>query len=53
MDLRETGQKYSLVESETVSMIWSAVMSACEWNKKEDLVLVRTTKLKLGTSPDL
>jgi len=44
VDLRETGQKYSLVESETVSMIWSAVMSACEWNKKEDLVLEQAMK---------
>jgi hypothetical protein len=27
-------------ETEVVSMIWSTVMSAVEWNKKEDLVLV-------------
>jgi hypothetical protein len=27
-------------DTEVVSMIWSSVMGAVEWNKKEDLVLV-------------
>ena len=31
-------KKNGLLEQEAVAMIWSAVMSACEWNKKEDLV---------------
>ena len=38
--MRESVKKYSLQEAEAVTMIWSAVMSATEWNKKEDLVLV-------------
>merc|ERR1712200_124789 len=43
-DLRETGQKYNMVEAESVTMIWTAVMAACEWNKKEDLVLEQALK---------
>ena len=27
------------VEAKSVMMIWTAVMAACKWNKKEDLVL--------------
>merc|ERR1719250_383273 len=38
MDLKESVKKNGLLEQEAVAMIWSAVMSACEWNKKEDLV---------------
>jgi len=44
VDLRETGQKFNLVESETVTMIWTAVMASCEWNKKEDMVLEQAMK---------
>ena len=40
VDMRESVKKYGLQEAEAVAMIWSAVMSATEWNKKEDLVLV-------------
>ena len=35
---QESVKKNGLLEQEAVAMIWSAVMSACEWNKKEDLV---------------
>merc|ERR1711892_1021177 len=38
MDLKDAVKKNGLLEQEAVAMIWSAVMSACEWNKKEDLV---------------
>ena len=38
--MRESVKKHSLQEAEAVTMIWSAVMSATEWNKKEDLVMV-------------
>ena len=31
-------KKNGLLEQEAVAMIWSAVMSAVEWNKKEDLL---------------
>jgi len=31
-------KKHGLSEPEAVTMIWSAVMSAIEWNKKEDLL---------------
>jgi len=37
-DLKESVKKNGLLEQEAVAMIWSAVMSAVEWNKKEDLV---------------
>ena len=37
-ELRENVKKHGLSEPEAVSMIWAAVMSACEWNKKEDLL---------------
>ena len=40
MEMRESVKKHSLQEAEAVTMIWSAVMSATEWNKKEDLVMV-------------
>ena len=42
MDMRESVKKFNLLESEAVTMIWLAVMSSTEWNKKEDLVLVST-----------
>ena len=37
-ELRENVKKHGLSEPEAVSMIWAAVMSAIEWNKKEDLL---------------
>ena len=53
-ELRENVKKHGLSEPEAVSMIWAAVMSACEWNKKEDLlqeqvpILVSQPTLSLG-----
>lgn len=44
VDMRESVKKYGLQEAEAVAMIWSAVMSATEWNKKEDLVLEQALK---------
>merc|ERR1712223_1648935 len=38
MELKEAVKKNGLAEHEAVAMIWVAVMAACEWNKKEDLV---------------
>ena len=38
MDMRESVKKFNLLESEAVTMIWLAVMSSTEWNKKEDLL---------------
>jgi len=37
-DLNEQIRKNGLAEQEAVAMIWSAVMAAVEWNKKEDLL---------------
>jgi len=37
-ELKENVKKHGLSEPEAVTMIWSAVMSAIEWNKKEDLL---------------
>merc|ERR1712212_342056 len=44
MDMRESVKKFNLLESEAVTMIWLAVMSSTEWNKKEDLVLDQSVK---------
>ena len=38
-DLRDSVKKHGLSEPEAASMIWAAVMSAIEWNKKEDLLM--------------
>ena len=45
-ELRENVKKHGLSEPEAVSMIWAAVMSACEWNKKEDLLQEQVELLK-------
>jgi len=45
VDLRESVKKNNLQESEAVTMIWSAVMSSTEWNKKEDLLLEQARKV--------
>merc|ERR1712038_1237133 len=37
-------KKSGMSEPEAVSMIWAAVMSACEWNKKEDLLQEQALK---------
>merc|ERR1712042_164519 len=44
MDLKEAVKKNGLLEQEAVAMIWSAVMSAVEWNKKEDLLQEQALK---------
>jgi len=51
VEMRESVKKYSLQEAEAVTMIWSAVMSATEWNKKEDLVLEQALKHLKGFIP--
>merc|ERR1711885_39727 len=43
-ELRENVKKHGLSEPEAVSMIWAAVMSACEWNKKEGLLQEQALK---------
>jgi len=43
-ELRENVKKHGLSEPEAVSMIWAAVMSAIEWNKKEDLLQEQALK---------
>ena len=37
-NFQEAVKKNGLLEQEAVAMIWNAVMSAVEWNKKEDLL---------------
>jgi len=44
LELREQVKKNGLQEQEAVAMIWSAVMSAVEWNKKEDLLQEQALK---------
>lgn len=43
-ELHKSAKKNGFQESEAVTMIWTAVMSAVEWNKKEDLVLEQALK---------
>jgi len=43
-DLRDSVKKHGLSEPEAASMIWAAVMSAIEWNKKEDLLMEQALK---------
>jgi len=40
-ELKEKVKKAGLTESEAVSIIWTSVMTAPEWNKKEDLLQVQ------------
>jgi len=44
MEMQKSSKKNGFQESESVAMIWSAVMSAAEWNKKEDLILEQALK---------
>merc|ERR1712129_604381 len=37
-------KKHGLSEPEAATMIWTAVMSAIEWNKKEDLLMEQAMK---------
>merc|ERR1712127_118648 len=46
-ELKENVKKHGLSEPEAVTMIWSAVMSAIEWNKKEDLLQEQVRLLAL------
>jgi hypothetical protein len=43
-ELRENVKKHGLAEPEAVTMIWNAVMSAVDWNKKEDLLQEQALK---------
>jgi len=43
-DLRDNVKKHGLSEPEAATMIWAAVMSAIEWNKKEDLLMEQAMK---------
>lgn len=43
-ELKDSVKKNNLQDTEVVSMIWSSVMGAVEWNKKEDLVLEQALK---------
>jgi len=43
-ELRESVRKHGLSEADSVAMIWGAVMSAVEWNKKEDLLQEQALK---------
>lgn len=38
IELKDECSKHDIPESETLIMIWNCVMSAVEWNKKEDLL---------------
>merc|ERR1719188_1224487 len=38
IDLKDEVQKHDISEQDTIVMIWNCVMSAIEWNKKEDLL---------------
>ncbi len=44
MEMQKSSKKNGFQESESVAMIWSAVMSAEQWNKKEDLILEQALK---------
>lgn len=43
-DLKEMSLKFNIPEHDIVSLIWSTVMTLCEWNKKEELVTEQATK---------
>merc|ERR1712142_1119671 len=38
LELKEAVKKNGLLEQEAVAMIWISLMTAVEWNKKEDLL---------------
>jgi len=38
IELKDEVQKHGISEQDTLIMIWNCVMSAIEWNKKEDLL---------------
>jgi hypothetical protein len=43
-ELKDNVKRHGLSEPDAVTMIWSAVMSAVEWNKKEDLLMEQALK---------
>jgi hypothetical protein len=50
-EVKEFSQKNNLVEYEVVSILWTTLMAAVEWNKKEELVAEQALKhLKNYTS---
>ena len=42
--VKESVVKYNLQDHEIVTLIWNTVMSAVEWNKKEELVAEQALK---------
>merc|ERR1712214_58009 len=38
IEIRDINDKNNITEQDTIVMIWNCVMSAIEWNKKEDLL---------------
>jgi len=50
-EVRDFSMKYNLVEHEVVTIVWTTLMAAIEWNKKEELVADQALKhLKNYTS---
>jgi len=43
-EVKEYSQKYSLVEHEVVTILWTSLMGAVDWNKKEELVAEQALK---------
>jgi len=43
-EVKEYSQKYSLVEHEVLTILWTSLMTAVEWNKKEELVSEQALK---------
>merc|ERR1712111_28284 len=51
IEIRDINDKNNITEQDTLIMIWTCVMSAIEWNKKEDLLQDRALRhLKLQQS---
>jgi len=50
-EVKDFSMKYNLVEHEVVTIVWTTLMAAIEWNKKEELVADQALKhLKNYTS---
>jgi len=43
-EVKEYSQKYNLVEHEVIAIVWTTLMAAVEWNKKEELVAEQALK---------
>jgi hypothetical protein len=50
-EVKEFSQKNNLVEHEVCAILWSTLMSAVEWNKKEELVAEQALKHLKNYSP--